>query len=265
MIDFIMKEAAAIGDRVQDSLGKVSSVEKKVKHDIVTEIDYANEKALIQAIRGEFPDHAVFTEELGFVGRRNSQFIWVIDPIDGTINYAAGLPIYNISIALAVNGNVSLGVIYDPSNKRMYFARSGHGAFVNGKKLDAKLGVQCKTSLKDSLVYVSLSTHDDFEIVNQTLKIWQKMHPNVRGIRMLGSSALGLAYVAAGVFDVMIRLKADPWGAAAGTLIVQEAGGIVSTVSGQPWRIRFDHAKHEGFIAANYCLYEKVKRMIRQT
>lgn len=262
MIDFIIEEARKIGGEVKLSAGKVRSVAKKLKHDIVTEIDYANEKKLIAAIRAAFPDHAVFTEEVGFVGPRQSQYIWVIDPIDGTINYAAGLPIYNISIALVANGTVSLGVIYDPTHEQIYFARKGQGAFVNGRKIDEQIAASSVMALKDSLLYLSLSTHDDADTVAKTLALWQKLHPNVRGIRMLGSSALGLAWVASGVFDAMVRLQADPWGAAAGSLIVEEAGGKFTTTAGKPWKVRFDRDKQEGFIATNRHLYDKIFRAV---
>lgn len=264
MVNFIIEEARKVGVEVKASLGKVKSVDKKLKHDIVTEIDYSTEKALLKTIRSAFPDHAVFTEELGFVGRKSSQYVWVIDPIDGTINYAAGLPFYNISIALTVHTKVVLGVIYDPLNDVIYFARRGHGAYVNGQKIDTKIAASSKTTLKDALVYVSTSTHDDLDLVDSTLNLWRSLHPNVRGVRMLGSSALGLAYVASGVFDAMIRLQADPWGAAAGSLLVQEAGGKFTTIDGKPWHVQFVRSKHVGFLATNRHLYDKIWRIVRQ-
>lgn len=265
MVNFMIAQAREIGDKVRESAGRVRLVEKKLKHDIVTELDYSTEKALIRAIRFAFPDHAVFTEEMGFVGRKSSQYVWVVDPIDGTINYAAGLPIYNISIALAVRGQVVLGIIYEPTTDFTVFARKGHGAFINGKRIDRRLATSPHTSLKDALVYLSISTHDDVGIVDQTLKLWRQLHPNVRGIRMLGSSALGLAYVSCGVIDAMVRFEADPWGAAAGSLLVKESGGKFTTIDGNPWHVHFDKEKHEGFIATNQYLYDKIFRLVEKT
>lgn len=260
-LTFAQKMAYSLGDETRVHFGRVSQVDKKLRTDIVTEVDFENEKKLIAKIQDEFPDHAVLTEEIGHAGAKDAEWVWIIDPIDGTVNYAAGLPIFNISIALTYKGSVVVGVVYDPISREIYHAAKGYGSCVdNGRSMNCRLGPTSNKVLKDILVYIGISTHDSPEVLDQSLKLWREFHPRVRGVRMLGSMGLAIIQVGLGIFDTMIKVKADNFGTAAASLIATEAGAIFSAFDGKPW-----HLNLPNYIVANPHIYQQVKEIITKT
>jgi myo-inositol-1(or 4)-monophosphatase len=215
--------------------GRDLRVDKKGVIDLVTEIDLRIEREFRAMIGERFPDHAVLGEEFEAVGERDAtpSVCWVIDPIDGTTNYAHGLPIFCASLALEVDGEPCVGAVYDPTRRELFTAERGTGAWING----VPLHVSAAATLIDSLLVTGFhyNVHRDPE---ETVGLFAEFITKARAVRRLGSAALDLCYVAAGRFDGFWEQKLQPWDVAAGALIVQEAGGRVSTTTGGPFRSR---------------------------
>jgi myo-inositol-1(or 4)-monophosphatase len=215
--------------------GQDIRVEKKGVIDLVTEIDLAIERDFRAMIADRFPGHEVLGEEFGAVGDRDRtpQFCWVFDPIDGTTNYAHGLPIFCSSLALEVDGQPIVAAIYDPNRKELFTAERGQGAWLNGQPLR----VSTAASLIDSLLVTGFhyNVHKDPE---EVMQIFAAFISRARAVRRLGSAALDLAYVAAGRFDGFWEKKLQPWDVAGGALIVMEAGGHVTGISGASYGSR---------------------------
>jgi myo-inositol-1(or 4)-monophosphatase len=210
-------------------------IDKKGAIDLVTEIDLQIEREFRKMIAGRFPDHVVLGEEFSASADREQTppFCWVFDPVDGTTNYAHGLPIFCTSLALEIEGELVVGAIYDPTRRELFTAERGQGAWLNGQPLR----VSSAETLLDSLLVTGFHygiQRDPEELVS----LFREFITKARAVRRLGSAALDLAYVAAGRFDGYWESKIQPWDVAAGALIVQEAGGRVTTVSGQPFASR---------------------------
>jgi myo-inositol-1(or 4)-monophosphatase len=195
---------------------------------LVTEMDRRSEALILDALTGAFPDDAVLAEESGrhpgTSGRR-----WIVDPLDGTTNYAHGVPIFAVSIALETGGSVQLGVIYDPNLEELYVAERGAGAWLN----DQPLGVSAIATLDESL----LTTGFPYDIRmndDNNLREYAMFARRAQAVRRLGSAVLDLAWVAAGRYDGFWELSLGPWDVAAGALLVQEAGGRVTGIDGAP-------------------------------
>ena len=202
-------------------------VEYKDVIDLVTEVDHQSEAYLLGEIQGLFPGHRIVSEEIGLVpGREADQ--WYVDPLDGTVNYAHGIPIFTVSIAYARNGALTLGVVYDPMRDEIFTAERGQGAWCNGRKLQVS-GV---TELKRSLLVTGFP-YDAWSTEHNNLEFFGRFARMTQGVRRLGSAALDLCYVAAGRFDGYWELSLKPWDMAAGALIAAEAGAIVTDLGGQ--------------------------------
>ena len=229
-------EAVVRAGEVQLSrLGTGVRVDKKGAIDLVTEIDLQIEREFRVTIADRFPDHVVLGEEFESTGDREARpaFCWVFDPVDGTTNYAHGLPIFCASLALEIEGELAVGAIYDPSRRELFTAERGQGAWLNG----TPLRVSSAASLIDSLLVTGFHygiQRDPEELV----ALFRDFLTRSRAVRRLGSAALDLAYVAAGRFDGYWESKIQPWDVAAGALIVSEAGGQVTTIGGDPFRTR---------------------------
>jgi myo-inositol-1(or 4)-monophosphatase len=210
-------------------------VDKKGAIDLVTEIDLQIEREFRATIAARFPDHVVLGEEFGSSGDREGtpRFCWVFDPVDGTTNYAHGLPIFCSSLALEIDGEIAVGAVYDPTRRELFTAERGRGAWLNG----APLKVSAANELIDSLLVTGFhyGIHRDPE---ELVSLFREFITRARAVRRLGSAALDLCYVAAGRFDGYWESKIQPWDVAAGALIVEEAGGRVSTVMGDSFRSR---------------------------
>jgi myo-inositol-1(or 4)-monophosphatase len=196
--------------------------------DLVTEIDHQSEAFLLEAIKRRFPDHTIFAEESGAIDGSDHD-IWYIDPLDGTVNYAHGVPMFCVSIAYAHNGELTLAAVYDPMRDEMFSAEKGKGAHLNGRAI--------KCTQVDSLAKSLLVTgfpYDTWYAERNNFDYFVKFSKMTQGVRRLGSAAIDLCYVAAGRLDGFWELILKPWDVAGGGLIAREAGAIVTTVDGDP-------------------------------
>jgi myo-inositol-1(or 4)-monophosphatase len=249
-------EAVLEAGRIQlASFGKHDlRIDKKGAIDLVTEADMAVERRFRAFIGERFPDHAVLAEELGGpAAGSTARHCWIYDPIDGTTNFAHGLPIFCASLALEIDGVVSVGAIYDPTRQELFTAERGGGAYLNGKRLEvAQAGALIDALLCTGFHY---DIHGSGEAV---LELFGAFVRRARAVRRLGSAALDLCYVAAGRFDGFWEDPLKPWDVAAGALMVEEAGGVVTGLGGEPFDIR------KGSLAcANPALQPQLLEVIR--
>lgn len=231
MINVAIKAARAAGSLINRAALDVESVRisQKLVNDFVTEVDHAAEKVIIETLLTAYPGHGIWAEESGREhGAQDSEFVWIIDPLDGTTNFIHGLPVYCVSIALAVKGKIEQAVVYDPSRNDLFTATKGRGAFMN----DRRLRVSKRIRLKDCLISTGFPFRqgDDF---NTYLRMMGDMMQRTAGLRRPGAAALDLAYVAAGFTDGFFETGLQPWDTAAGSLLVTEAGGLVGNFSGE--------------------------------
>ena len=201
-------------------------VESKSHNDFVSSADFAAEKAIIEVIHKYYPDHAIHAEESGIQG--NSDHVWIIDPLDGTTNYLHGFPIFAVSIGLQINGRLEHAVVYDPMREELFSASRGQGAQLDGHKIRVS-GIK---DLQGALVGTGIPYRDANEDMRPYLKMLSKVAKNTSGIRRPGAASLDLCYVASGRLDAFWETGLAPWDLAAGTLIIREAGGIVSGLDG---------------------------------
>lgn len=194
---------------------------KSTAIDLITEVDYLSEKIILGGIKEDYPEHGVLSEEAG-TASLYSDYMWVVDPLDGTTNYAQGLPVFAVSIALKYREETVLGVVYAPFLRQMFTAVKGKGSFLN----DREIRVSSKTEFKDAFLATGFP-YDRAIHPDNNLKYFCHLKPKVRGIRRLGSAAYDLACVAAGIFDGYWELNLSWWDVAAGALLVEEAGGKV--------------------------------------
>ncbi|MCK8825680.1 inositol monophosphatase family protein [Fuchsiella alkaliacetigena] len=233
----VKKWVREVGDLQLASLGNQQLIDtKSTQADLVTEVDKKSEEILINKIRKYYPEHSILAEE-GGGSQEGSDYCWIIDPLDGTNNYAHGFPIFCISIALEQRGETVLGVVYVPTLEQLYWARRGEGAFLNGDRLQ----VAGQEELGRALLATGFPYDKDSDPQNNVDNFAQLI-TQVRGIRRSGSAAFDLSQVASGVYDGFWELKLKKWDLAAGALLVQEAGGKVLT---------FENEKGINIIAAN--------------
>jgi myo-inositol-1(or 4)-monophosphatase len=233
------------GRLLREHVPERHQIEHKGAVDLVTEMDRHSERIIVEAIRGAYPEHPIHTEE-GTSRAESSSLRWIVDPLDGTTNYAHGYPCYSVSIALQKGGHIVLGVVYDPLREELFAARRGGGARLNGHTLTV--------SHTDRLIKSLLATGFPYDIrtsVDNNLDHFARFALQAQGVRRDGSAALDLCYVAAGRFDGFWEMKLAPWDVAAGALMVTEAGGRVSDFSGGPFVIDGDQV-----IASNGRIHE---------
>ena len=218
---------------------KVSS---KGPKDFVSEIDHAAEAAIVETLLGAYPTHAILAEE-GTAKGENAQaeYVWIIDPLDGTTNFLHGFPQYCVSIALEHRGIVTQGVIYDPVRNDLFTATRGRGAFLN----DRRIRVSKRHHLRDCLIGTGFPFRDG-SFLDTYLAMMKEMITHTAGLRRPGAAALDLAYVAAGCYDGFFEVGLNPWDVAAGSLLVLEAGGLIGDLSGEG-----DYLRGGQVIAAN--------------
>ena len=231
MINVAVKAARAAGSIINRAALDIESVRvsQKNANDFVTEVDHAAEKAIIETLLTAYPGHGIWAEESGREhGARDSEFIWIIDPLDGTTNFIHGLPVYCVSIALAVRGKVEQAVVLDPTRNDLFTATKGRGAFLN----DRRIRVSKRIQLKDSLISTGFPYRagDNFA---QCLTMIGEVMQRSAGLRRPGAAALDLAYVAAGYTEGFFETGLQPWDVAAGSLLVTEAGGLVGNFTGE--------------------------------
>ena len=231
MLNVAVKAARAAGAIINRAALDVESVRVSQKHvnDFVTEVDHASEKVIIETLLGAYPGHGILAEESGTEhGAKDSDSVWIIDPLDGTTNFIHGFPVYCVSIALAVRGRVEQAVIYDPTRNDLFTSTRGRGAYLN----DRRIRVSKRTQLKESLVSTGFPFRpgDNFNIY---LRMMADVMKRTAGLRRPGAAALDLAYVAAGFTEGFFETGLSPWDVAAGSLLVTEAGGLIGNFTGE--------------------------------
>jgi myo-inositol-1(or 4)-monophosphatase len=215
----------------------VIAVREKAANDFVSEVDREAEQAIIRTLREAYPTHAILAEESGASG--NSEFQWIIDPLDGTTNFLHGFPQYAVSIALAQKGVITQAVVYDPGRNDLFTATKGRGAFLN----ESRLRVSKRDHLKPSLIGTGFP-YRQLDHLEAYLGMMRDIIKNTAGIRRPGAASLDLAYVAAGRLDAFWEIGLSKWDIAAGSLLITEAGGLVGDLQGN------DHYLESGNIVA---------------
>jgi len=224
------RRAAPEAGKILTSLfGRVKEIAKKGEIDLVTEADIHSEKKILEVLTELFPQDSIITEETGEYHHLPDR-VWLIDPLDGTTNFAHALPFYAVSIALEVEKDLALGVIYYPCMDELFEAVKGEGAYRNGSPIRVS-----KTKRIGDALLITGFPYDIRENPDGITRRFKKMLTLAQGVRRLGSAALDLAYVAAGIFDGYWEERLHPWDMAAGAILVQEAGGLVSDYGGRPF------------------------------
>lgn len=247
MLSFASETARRAGALLLDGLARRRTIELKSAYEVVTEADRASEALIVSAIHDAFPDHAVLAEEGGSV-ERDSPFLWIIDPLDGTNNYAHGFPFFSVSIALMEHDALILGVVFDPLRDELFATERGAGAWCN----ERRLRVSETPTLAASLVSTGFP-YDYATTVDNNTRQFARIQARTQGVRRAGSAALDLAYVAAGRLDAHWELRLKPWDTAAGALLVLEAGGRLSDWRGAPW-----NPWNDRLVASNGRIHDEV-------
>ncbi len=223
---------------------------KSTDIDLVTEVDTRSEEAIRAVIAEHYPDHAVLGEEEGQDVSARSR--WIVDPLDGTVNYAHGFPFYCVSVALEVDGQVLVGVVHDTAHDERFTAMAGHGAFLDGRRLRVSEATDPRACM------VSTGFSYDRETVERNVPVLARALTQTRALRRAGAAALDICYVAAGRVDAFWELQLNAWDVAAGMLIVREAGGTVTGPDGSPYR--WDH---DALLASNGAVHARLLDLLR--
>lgn len=229
MLTIAVRAARAAGDIIVRAMDRVDllNVTLKSRNDFVSDVDRQAEQEIVTILRKAYPDHAVLGEEHGAQGPERSEHVWVIDPLDGTTNFLHGFPQFAVSIALLHRGKPERGVVYDPLRQELFTAARGAGAMLDNRRLR----VTKQKGLAGALLGTGIPFKDQ-SYIDPYLGMLKSLLKDAAGIRRAGSAALDLAYVAAGRFDGFWEIGLQSWDMAAGLLLVQEAGGIVSDLEG---------------------------------
>ncbi len=230
-LEIAKKAALASGEIQMEHLHREKKVEFKGEINLVTQVDKLCEKEIVSMIHSAFPSHDILAEE-GSGTRKDSPYKWVIDPLDGTTNYAHGYPLFCTSIALEYKGEIVVGVVYEPNLKELFCAEKGQGASLNGNKIHVS-----KTSKLDQALLASGFAYNVKEVKNNNLNHFSNFILNSRAVRRDGVAAADLCYLAMGRFDGFWELELQPWDLAAGFLMVEEAGGKVTDLRYKPFNI----------------------------
>lgn len=222
------RKAGSIINRASLDLDQLK-VSTKSANDFVTEVDQKAEEVIIETLLTAYPGHGILAEESGRThGAKNSEYVWIIDPLDGTTNFIHGFPVYAVSIALAFRDQIQQAVVYDPTRNDLFYASKGRGAFLN----DKRLRVSKRTRMSDSLIGTGFPFRkgDNFQ---RYVKMFSEIMQNCAGVRRPGAAALDLCYVAAGYYDGFFETGLNPWDIAAASLMITEAGGLVGNFTGE--------------------------------
>lgn len=249
-------EAARDAGRIlHEHYGQVKNVRFKGEVDLVTEVDEMSECLILERIRHHFPAHQILGEESGptVPAGPDTRYRWIIDPLDGTTNFAHGYPFFCVSIALEVDGETRLGVVYAPTFDEIFIAERGQGAYLNGRRITV--------SSTDSLIRSLLATgfNYDRDLARANLTHWERFLLRSQAMRRDGSSALNLCFVAAGRFDGYWEIGLKPWDLAAGKLLVAEAGGTITTFAGAPHQLT-----DANLLASNSRLHEAMLGVLNE-
>jgi len=251
MLNTAVKAARAAGaliNRASMDLDLIK-VNTKSPNDFVTEVDHAAENIIIETLLGAYPGHSILAEESGQSrGAKDSEYVWIIDPLDGTTNFIHGLPVYAVSIALAHRGQVQQAVVYDPTRNDLFFASKGRGAFRN----DKRLRVSKRLRLAESLIGTGFPFRRG-DNLKRYVQMFEDVIQHCAGLRRPGAAALDLCYVAAGYYDGFFETGLSPWDIAAGSLMITEAGGLVGNFTGEA-----DYMYQREVVAGNPKVYAQL-------
>lgn len=226
---------------------------KEGRHNLVTEWDNKAEESIIESIKAHFPDHAFLAEESGESGKKGG-IQWIIDPLDGTVNFAHKIPMFSISIAAVSQNDVLSGVVYNPMMEELFIAEKEHGAYLNGERIKVT-----ETAVLDSAIAATGFPYNVHENPLCCLDHFQSFASMGIPLRRIGSAAIDLSYVAAGRFDAFWEVSLNPWDYAAAKLIIEEAGGQITNFEGKPYK-----TLEEGpIIASNGILHDQVAKRIK--
>lgn len=250
-LDIAVSAARAAGALQRERLWLEHDIAFKGESNLVTEVDNACEEMIVGAIRDRYPEHDILAEENEYIPL-NSSHKWIIDPLDGTTNYAHGFPWFAVSIALEIKGEVQAGVVYHPMMDELFTATKGKGALLNGSPIH----VSRRAPLKNCLLATGFPYDRTWENENNFAN-FGKMQMAARAVRRAGAAALDLAYVAAGRLDGYWECKLKPWDVAAGKLLVEEAGGRVTNHKGEPYSI-YDHR----ILVSNGLIHEEMEGIV---
>jgi len=249
MKDTAIQATKEAGEVLIENFDKMKKIIVKKGGSLVSNVDLEAERKIIDLIKKNYPDHIILSEESKQL-KGNSEYRWIIDPLDGTHNYVRGIEIFGVSIALEYKGEVILGVIYIPSSKQLYLAQKGEGSYLNGQRI--------KVSQR-GLNEASMSYDSSFRLDrgNVMLKNLGELTKRVFNVRMFGSTARSLSFIAEGKIDFAVEYHDRPWDFSAGALIVEEAGGRVTDIYGRAWSSR-----SKGYIASNGILHDEIMQII---
>ncbi|XP_064110661.1 inositol monophosphatase 1-like isoform X1 [Macrobrachium nipponense] len=255
-----MELVKTAGKLVREAINKKKNIEiKSCAIDLVTESDKAVEKLLISGLSSSFPDHKFIGEESVSAGEKcvfTDAPTWIIDPIDGTMNFVHSFPHTCISVGLWVNKDAELGIVYNPVLEQMFTAIKGEGAFLNGEKLS----VSGETELAKSLIFAEMGSSQDAEKMDTVITNLTTLLPKVHGLRAMGSCALNMCYVATGGGDAYYEFGIHAWDTAAAYLVVKEAGGVIVDTEGGP----FDLMNRRVLCASTQQLAETLSKILKQ-
>ena len=255
MLNIAIKAARAAGaiiNRASLDLDRVK-ISSKGTNDFVTEVDHKAEAVIIETLLAAYPGHGILAEESGTArGARDSEFVWIIDPLDGTTNFIHGLPTYAVLIGLAFRGQVQQAVVYDPTRNDLFYASKGRGAFLN----DKRLRVSKRTRMADALIGTGFPFRKGDDLAHY-LRILETVMKSCAGMRRPGAAALDLCYVAAGWYDGFFETGLNAWDVAAGSLMVTEAGGLIGNFTGEP-----DFLHQREVVAGSPKIYGQLVQML---
>jgi myo-inositol-1(or 4)-monophosphatase len=255
MLNIGVRAARAAGDIIVRNMDHISdiAISEKGLNDYVTEVDRRAENIIIDTIRNTFPDHGILAEERGQLGK--GEYQWVIDPLDGTTNYLHGFPQFAVSIALKNKNVLEQAIIYNPISQELFTASKGNGAHLNSRRIR----VSNRKSLKGALLGTGLPFGDS-DNVESFIRTYRAIYSNTAGIRRAGAASLDLAYVASGRLDGFWEYGLKEWDIAAGVLLIQEAGGIVSSIGDS------DNVLETGnILCANSKIHDEMNDIIKST
>ena len=254
LLSVAVEAAKAAGNVLLEYARSGFHIERKNPINLVTDADHAAEQCIIDHIRRHFPTHRTLAEERGVDADISSSYQWIIDPLDGTTNFAHGFPVYAVSVGVEYERRLVVGVVYDPTRDELFTAEVEHGALLNGRSITVSHTVQLEAALT-----VTGFAYDIRETINNNLDHFAHVTLRAQGVRRTGSAALDLCYVAAGRFDGFWEVKLSPWDMAAGTLIVREAGGRITDLRGNTHSIY-----QPELVASNGRIHDEMLDVLRE-
>jgi myo-inositol-1(or 4)-monophosphatase len=233
LLNIAVRAARNAGEIIVRSMNRLESLQitSKGRNDFVTEVDRAAEAEIIGHIRKHYPKHSFLAEESGETSGDDSETVWIIDPLDGTTNFLHGFPVFSVSIACQHRGKLEHAVVYDPISQEIFTASRGSGAHLDNHRIR----VSKQRGLEGALISTGFPYRSNMQHIDAYLGMMRAVMENTAGLRRPGSAALDLAYVAAGRTDAFWEIGLKPWDTAAGTLLIQEAGGRIGTLTGAPY------------------------------